>query len=77
MINQHDVAGTTMFHGSKSNPFVIEELPPSYELISETKKDLSFIPETDLLSNQNELITIAPPPYNSNSIYPSKSLNEN
>jgi hypothetical protein len=59
---------------------VIEELPPSYELISETKKDLSFIPETyeqfDLSPIKNEMImnTPPPPPYNCN---PSRSLNEN
>jgi hypothetical protein len=58
---------------------MIEELPPSYELISETKKDLSFIPKTyeqfDLSPIKNEMImNTPPPPYNSN---PSRSLNEN
>lgn len=63
-----------MFHGSQGNPFVIEDLPPSYDLISETKKDLSFNTETmntyeqfnlPPIKNEMAMNTPPPPPYTS------------
>ena len=57
----------TVFHRSHINPTIIEELPPSYELVSETKKDLSPI-------NDEVILNTPPPPYHS---MPSRSLPEN
>ncbi len=72
-IDQHNAVVATILHNSSRNPFVVEELPPSYDLISETKKDRQYLTGNNHTNEQFHLsqiknglgMTPPPPPYHS------------
>jgi len=65
---------STILNNSQNNPFLMEELPPSYDLISETKKDRQFMTteQFQLSTIKEETAFNAPPAYTSGIINPSK-----
>jgi hypothetical protein len=73
-IGQQNVAISTISNNSQNNPFLMEEFPPSYDLISETKKDLQFMTteQFQLSTIKEETAFTAPPAYSSDIINLSK-----